>query len=197
MGEAIKNLKFKMKNYNVRDSTDLSFEFFLKSIYGERIFHGYSITRLRQECKRLVKTIKRAVELNIETDSFHKSRINLALDELDNAFKDKDFEPAYIIGLVKMVFLLLGDIPNNWNRKKTSQPSDFILNQHRKIVYLQNLRQKVNLIWKAHEYEPYCNTIKRHELFTTYMNENNGEWSLKKFIVWYKKKYPKFYLELF
>src|SRR3989344_5092215 len=124
-----------MRNYQVNDATELYFEYRLREIYGERINHNYSLSKFRSECKKLAKTIRRAINLNVETDNFHKDRINIFLDSLDRSFNDKDFEVKYILSLIKIIFLLLGGEPSNVNVRKTSQDAHFMLDLHRKVVY--------------------------------------------------------------
>lgn len=143
------------------------------------------------------KVLRKTIELNTNTDKKHLEEINGALEKLDISFKDKDFEPLYIVGLFKLIFLLLGDLPNNWSRK-TNINRSFFLHGRRQLVYNRNLEQKVTTILRAHEQnEKFQKIINRWDLSKLFRTETHKDILSQDFLRWYSDNYPNLYAELF
>jgi len=145
----------------------------------------------------MLKVLGKAIELNISTDKKHSKEIQFALEKLERSFKDEDFEPLYIIGLFQIIFLILGDLPNNW-RRKVNIGRSFSLNAKRELIYNRNLDHKINTILSAHiQDEKFSEEISSSNLTNLFRKETKNNVRSREFIEWYSDKFPNLYSTLF
>lgn len=188
-----------MKVYNTSESTKLAYGIFIEEVFGMKNSLSNSPFDLKNMCKRIIKTLRRAIFLNIITDKNHLKQINTSLHKLESSLKDKDFEPLYIVALLELIFLLLGDYPNNWQKKSVSPDDCYSLNKRRSLIYYQNIKQKVFIIFKAHtEKEQLSKELPFWKLTSFFRKQHsNKNIYCQEFIDWYSKNYPIYYSELF
>ena len=129
-------------------------ESLLCCLLGESMVNIHNGTLKQQEWMNILKkisgAIERAIEQNIISDEYHKSRIMVHKDILIKASSSKEnTDPQYILALVAIIFELLGGIPYYGDRSKLNKKNDFSLNALRTIHYLQDDYQKACTIMKA------------------------------------------------
>ena len=88
-------------------------------------------------------------------------------------------------------------MPNNWKQKSVRMiDSNWKLNEERTIIYVQNNKHKMNVIFEKlskglyAEELPKVSEMRDAFMFQFKYNEND-------FMNWFKNKYSKIYLELF
>lgn len=146
--------------------------------------------------KRIKSSLRESIAKNLNSDEFHKWRINLYLDQLDEAYESEhNTDPEFILSLTGLIFELLGGTPNNTGRRRLNRKDEFKLNNLRSLNYIQTPSQKVETILEASRYEPYCDFHRRTDLFKRYMTKYNG--NPEGFLEWYKEKYPDVYVKIF
>lgn len=138
----------------------IDFEYLLSHLFGNQNYHAVTGTNnikfLKQSYTKIFKSIKRSIELNIITSD------QVLLEELinicDNALLQlKQKKTAELINikmstyLTKLVFLLIGSFPKNWDRRKTNFNKEWILNRYRSISYTSTFQQKCFLILDNYE----------------------------------------------
>lgn len=129
-------------------------EHLLSVLFGKKHFHGHcghlSLSTWKNDVLRINHAIRRAVELNLEGDDEHRDKIAEQCGHLsDNLKTAKSADQANGIAikhLTTLIFMLLGDMPNNWERRGTSHPDTWKLDRHRKVVYVRTTEQKANRI---------------------------------------------------
>lgn len=180
-----------------------SFEIFEKIIFSSYIYHQDAGLKTLEEWKernlKISTAIKLAIEQNLlHTDKIHKNnilfQINRLIENINNA-KDFDYLSNEItIKLTKIIFLLLGDIPDNWDKKSKSLPKKWKLNRHRTLKYIITDRKKSLIIFK-YLYKAWSNKEKvqiLHEKLTLEMNSD-----YKQFNKWFKENHIEIYDHLF
>lgn len=146
--------------------------------------------------KRIVKTIRKVIELNVNSDNFHKLRLEYHLESVEEACRSKfNVDPQIILSLTEIIFELLGNEPDYSRRSRLTRKSDFLLNKLRTLHYTQTPNQKVDTIIEASRYEPFCKDHKSDELFQEYVT--NFKCNPDGFIEWYKSEFPNNYIKLF
>ncbi len=193
--------KGERKTYRTSESTQLVYSIFVSEIFGMNTPISSAPSDLKNHCQRIIKTLRRTIELNLTTDKQHYKQIQGSLEKLEISFKDDDFEPLYMIGLFKLIFLILGDLPNNWRKKSTSNDNSYLLNRRRSFFYNQTTRQKINVIAEAHrDKKEFENKIKWWELSSKFRKEHPGVKQSaysQEFLTWYSNQYPLLYSQLF
>jgi len=189
----------KQKVYETKESTKLAYGIFVESVFGMKTSLSNSPLDLKNMCKRIVKKLHRAIKLNLITDKSHLKQISFSIEKLELAMKDEDFEPLYIVGLLELIFLLLGDMPNNWQKKSVSPDRCYQLNKRRSLHYLQGVKQMVYVIFKAHtEDQETSNKLPFHTLTSEFRKQNKAkDIYTQEFIHWYSENYPISYSKLF
>lgn len=187
----------------------MGFDDLLYRLFGQSypINHSSNPTAISNDkwkiyLKRITKNIKAAINVNINTDSFHRSRIDLALKTMEDSFKEgeiesKFIESKFIEGLIKLVFLLSGDIPDNRKKKVVNKDQYFILQKYRNLVYMQSNAQKARTIIEANRYDPDLSENIRKEIEDHYYFKYRAGRRNPPFIDYYKKKFPERYSKLF
>jgi hypothetical protein len=177
----------------------LSADSFLGNVFGKPMSRKrgkMSQKNWEKILKRITSSLRESIAKNLNSDEFHKWRINLYLDQLDEACdSEHNTEPEFILSIIGLIFELLGGTPNNAGRRRLNRKDEFKLNNLRSLIYIQTPSQKVETILEASRYEPYCDFHKRTDLFQRYMTKYNG--NPTGFLEWYKGKYPDVYIKIF
>jgi hypothetical protein len=155
---------------------------------------------------KIVETIRKSIFENIsETDEFHKKLISRHIEHIINIIKNKDeknqnFEQSLIAKLFEIIFLLIGELPNNIGRsidgeKELTNKHIWRLNNYRNVQYTQNNTQKRNLIF--HFYDLGINS--NSEIKTEYLKKKYFDFKCndKVFVDWFKKEHPDQYVMIF
>ena len=179
----------------------IDFENLLSHLFGKQNYHATTGTSnikfLKNSYSKIFKSIKRSVELNIITvdqiltkDLF--SICDYALLELKQKHTAELVNIKMSIYLTKIVFLLLGSLPKNWNKRKTNFNKEWVLTKYRSINYTSNFQQQTFLI--LDNYGSYAN-LKKHPQIEKIWDKLNYEFGNDyfKFIKWFKENYSDIY----
>lgn len=126
-------------------------------ILGDASTHGLvgirTLTRWRQLGRRLVSSLEKFLDTNVETDSLHQEQLSVQIRLMREALDEKvgrEREPRLVMALVKICLLLMGSEPEHFFRRVVNRPEHYLLNEYRTVCFTQTGRQKVNLILLAH-----------------------------------------------
>lgn len=177
----------------------LSGDYFLRSLFGRPMSGRRG--KMRQKnwekiLRMITSSLKKSIAKNLNSDEFHKWRIALYIDRLDEACKSKyNTDPEFILSLTGLIFELLGRTPDYSGRQRLNRKDDFKLNDLRSLCYAQTPSQKVETILQASRYEPYSDFHNYTDLLQKYMTKYNG--NPIGFLEWYKGQYPDAYSKIF
>lgn len=190
-----------------KDVQQISYEFeALLSILFGKDYHQSCGLKTVDEWKALLKKIVNAIEKSmIETivtsDKTLKDQlINICENlnyEISSSNEWNSVSEKAIIGLVKLILNLTGEIPNHSQLQIVNKPKHWKLNKYRQIIYSQSFEQKYQLIVdKApSETESLSSSPSRNFLIRKLKDEFKD--NHRKFIEWYKSQYPDKYHEIF
>lgn len=181
----------------MRGRLDIDFEHFAVSLLGQRYYQfcNWSDERAYKKfLKEVAHQLKRVINSDFQSsDKFQLEMINRALKNLEECFKKNNYEAHYIKGLIRIIFWILGDYPNNWQKKNLRGKKICYPKHARTLLYSQSKRQKVYAILQAHKYYPYAKRISFSKLFYKLVRSKSDD----DFLNFYKKKYQDLYLKLF
>lgn len=182
-----------------------SFEIFLKSLYGRKYYHQTSGIKSKLEWEKMIlkiiNSIEKSIILTIENiDSTHKT--NLINDcqyiryHISNARNLNDINEKTILGLFRLIFLFIGEKPNNWELDKPYHSNHWTLNKRRQVIYIQSAKQKAELILeKAPNNDDFeKDTFNYHSLHKKLFQDFNRDY--QKFLDWIKINHTEKYLEI-
>jgi hypothetical protein len=168
-------------------------------------YHGYvgavSARTWKKDLAKTTRYISRAIELNARTDSFHRRELletrERLVSQIEGSKTADQANLAVIESLVKLVFMLLGDMPDNWNQKSPYRDSFWRLEAHRSQHFSQSSAQKVRLL---------IDLVDRRQrvkldlgdygsLREAYVSCSGG--NPEQFLEWFKREYPASYCEVF
>lgn len=180
-------------------SLSVGAESFLMRLLGRSMLYIHGI-RSQKRWKsiqiKIYNILKKAIANNLESDKFHRTRIDNYLSVMDDACKSKDnADIQMIISLTGIIFELLGRLPDYSSRRAMNRKDDYCLSGLRTFQYQQTPYQKMRTIIEASHYKPYCDHHKYEDLEEVYYSKYNGNAS--GFLEWYKEHYPKVYCEIF
>lgn len=175
----------------------IDFEYLLSHLFGKQNYHAVTGTHntkfLKESYTKIFKSIKRSIELNIITSD------QVLLEELNDLceialLQLKQKNTAELINikmstyLTKLVFILIGSFPKNWNKRKTNFNKEWILNRYRSICYTSTFQQKCFLI--LDNYEKHANK-KAYPKVEDLWNKLNYDFrnDYFKFVKWFKENY--------
>ncbi len=176
----------------------VGFEELLRNLYGKKVMHAsqMSISNWKQLLSKLAKTINSYVRENVVTDRFHWIWLNRALNTLERASRHRLYNTEFILGLIEVIFNLLGHIPEHyWKPSWPRNKKDFMLDRYRSLTYRQDRRQKINVIFRTAEFSEdsdlrrYSREFLRQRLVALKSQE--------KFLEWYRQDYSDIYARLF
>lgn len=183
----------------------LSFEHLMSILFGEKNYHGHvgwvKKSEYKKDLLKIIKYIKKTIEVNIESDRYHQNKLKSLLDLEKRIKKYKDINDINIeiIEIFTIViFELIGNLPGHLHCKHPYGDNYWKLGGFRKIIYLQSDSQKVNLIIYI------VDVIKKYKIDIPTKYYNLSElYSFKfksnpvVFLDWFKSEYPEFYCEIF
>jgi hypothetical protein len=172
----------KMNNpeYEIEDEmpSTIDFEYLLSNIMGKQRWHGFAghhdLKTWKSAVEKLFESINKHITYNVEaTDNLHKKELILeserALEDISEARVVHHVNEAAIIRLTNLVFLLMGNIPYNWEKKTLNRAKHYKLDEFRKVSYSQTNDQKINLFLLLMTERPYINKYKKSNYFIDYM----------------------------
>lgn len=190
--------KSEMKQFPPKVEIWVGFEQLLRNLYGKKVMHvsEMSISDWKRLLSKLAKTINLYIRENVVTDQFHWYWLNQALTTLQRAPKHRLYNTEFVLGLIEVIFNLLGHIPDHyWKSSWPRNKKDFILDHYRTLIYRQDRRQKINVIFRTAEFSEdsdlkrYSRELLRQKLVALKSQE--------KFLEWYRQECPDIYARLF
>lgn len=183
----------------------LSFEYLMSALFGKDNYHGYvgevSKSIWKKDLKKIVKYIKKSIELNVDADQCHKNRLISLCNELESKLSDanstEQMSVIVIEKLIKLVFHFLGNMPDHWRGRSPYADRFWELDGHRRLTYTQTDEQKAYLIiYLVDIRKDYTLKIKGfNNLHAVFYRKFKSK--AHHFIVWFKKMYPEIYCEIF
>lgn len=183
----------------------LGFENMLSFLFGKDNHHGDVGSMTHPEWKKtllkIINAIEKSVNQNVNfTDSYQKVELDRAINEVkvriarSNSINQTSHD--MILYLTKIIFNILGRVPENWDKKNTSRKELWKLSDFRTLGYTQNYTQKANLIIYLSDYSNYNEGLppKRDLQRKLYMELKCNDFE---FVEWFKLKYPQNYLKIF
>lgn len=182
----------------------LQFENFLSDLYGKTNCHGLvgwtGLSSYKKHILKISNSLKSSIEINLEDiDSAHyKSlidKLNMLEEEVRESRSFEEIGQSIVLRLFQFVFLILGDIPDNWHLAKKTHKSHFSLKKHRRIHYSQSLEQKFNLIIKQAPTDQFADLkYSKQMLLNSFSTEHNRNY--KRFLDWHKERFPEIHLRV-
>lgn len=183
---------------------ELNFEYLLSNLFGKKNYHGYTGLKTTDEWLsnliEIIDYIEKSIENSIETtDSFHKRQLhslcNRTKESIENSKGINQINQNTIIGLVKLIFELIGQYPDNWNLSRLNHKQHYELNKYRQIVYNQTDEQRYYYILRLSETHLRDKIPSYAQLINIFSYECNKDYS--NFIKWFKKNHSNYYMEIF
>lgn len=186
-------------------SVPISFEHLLTVLFGKQTYHGFvgvhKVYDWKTHILKLFNAIRKSIIINITvTDEFHKNELLVisgrAVEQIRQCKTKDEVNILALEYLTRIIFELMGKMPNNWDKKIVNRMEYWKLDEFRKLAYTQTERQKLNLILSLPNRDQYSDRFSdKSELFYKYrvnFRSNNN-----RFIKWFKEKYKDIYVELF
>jgi hypothetical protein len=182
----------------------IEFEYLLSHLFGKQNYHAITGTNnikfLKNTYTKIFKSIKRAVELNIisSDEVLIEDLVYIcenSLLELKQKYTAELLNIKMSTYLTKIVFLLIGQFPSNWDKHKTNFKKEWILNRYRTINYTSDFQQRCFLI--LDNYNKHSNPSqhpKLNKLWDKLNYEFKNDYS--KFVKWFKKNYFDIYKKI-
>ena len=147
---------------------------------------------------KLLQTIKIAmIHSELQTDKLHFESLIKTIDssiEYIKKQKDREIINGIILStLSRIVFLLIGEIPNNYEEGKDNKGS-WSLNKSRQIIYIQKSRHKEEVLFRlaqSGQIEGIADTI---ELNSQFLKEKMKKETK---IEWFERTRPSEFLSIF
>jgi hypothetical protein len=172
-------------------------------MFGESCY-GFTGLRKVSSWKRyrlnIVKAVRNSILVNLDTaDELHKNKPLELCDQASQSIREtgeKDrLNLLAIEYLIRVIFELMGRMPNHWSMKAVNRLEDWKADTFRKLTYVQTTKQKVELILSL-------------PCMDKYRTRFAHEWELSKklrhlkddgdrFVKWFKREYPDIYVEIF
>ena len=177
---------------------DMPFEGFLKTLFGAQSFHGSTGPKTVSEWKAIIQKVLEFVEKSLlftieVVDKEHQKQLYQHIDRLkesiSQATSNKKVCEEAILGLFKLVFNLIGGIPDNYRRKKLNHPSHWQINKYRQVLYIQDYEHKTNLIFR--DARNQANNNQKTDYLTQIQHKfYNLNGDHQKFMLWFMQAYP-------
>lgn len=171
-------------------------------LFGKRNYHGYvgsvGKTTWKKDTQKIIKYIKKAILLNVNSDNYHKSKLMRICDDLTEKIKKSttidEINILIIQEFTRLIFNLMGHMPNHWDHKQPYKDLYWKFYGHRSLLYIQNTDQKVGLILSLEKEIDItlCEYDSLGEVLCIKFRNDKG-----KFLSWFKKNYPSQYCDIF
>lgn len=186
-------------------SIPISFEFLLKTLFGNIVYHEFAREHKVYDWKttilKMINAIRKSILVNLDiTDDFHKNELlelcHIAEGKIKESKAKDAINVAAIENLIKIIFVLMGKIPDNYDKRVVNRLEYWKLNRYRKLIYTQTKSQKLNLILSLPNNLWYSDRFpEKLALFEKYRTYFRGD--VDKFIRWFKNKYKDISAEIF
>lgn len=135
---------------------------------------------------------------NVETDEMHMMMLYTGIASAKDALKQKDFWPQFTEGVLRIAFLLLGDIPEHRAYTRGNKRNGhYRLDRHRSVHYLRNGQQALNTLLAARRFGHPELTIDPQEAYRRFRRANGYKSTYKDFFTWFRKTFPADYAAVF
>ncbi len=182
-----------------------TFQDLLRAIFGKRSYEYMDeevrFSAWKKIMRNTVKKIRQAIAVNLDTTDALHMRTLLGLCEAANQgigrAKTKDeLDSSVIEILVRIVFELLGGMPENRDKLGVSNPRCWKLDTYRKVSYTQTAVQRVATIFSLKQRNEYSERLPpMGDFYDKLWREFKGD--RNKFLDWFKRKYTDVYLDIF
>ena len=183
----------------------LSYEYMMSFLFGKWNYHGHVGTFLRSSWKKdlekITKYIKKAIRINVRLDGFQQELLLEECDRFSDRIKKEKtingMNVAFIECYTRLIFQLLGNFPNHWDRKAPWADRFWEFDGHRTLQYTHTDEQKSYLIINAVDIRKNVKIKVKgfKDMHEAFYRGNGG--NAQKFIEWFKEHYPKTYCQLF
>ncbi len=138
--------------------TSLDTEHFLSFLFGKESTHGLANGLLdegtwRRYRRKVLSELRRYIDTNVvSTDALQQQRIDIALKKIEEAEgigQPLLREQAFVTGLVELCLVLLGAMPDHWERRVVNKAHHRRLDRQRTLMYAQSPEQRAHLIFDA------------------------------------------------
>jgi hypothetical protein len=183
----------------------ISVEYLFSALFGKLNYHGYvgsvSVSTWRKDLLKTANYVRKSVEINVQTDVFHRNQLLKTCDDLANRLREartlSAINAAAIECQTRLIFLLLGNMPDHWRRRAPYAPKFWELDGHRSLQYHQTAKQKAYLLINlvdirqlvSIELKDYADL---HEAFYRGFKSDADA-----FLDWFKKEHPSAYCSVF
>ena len=183
----------------------ISFEYLLSSLFGKRRYHGFvglhTFKIWKKHIIKLIGAIQKSITVNVDsTDELNKKTLiricERAIGEIKRAKRIENINMAMIECLTRLVFELMGGIPDHWDYKAVNRSEHWKLDHYRKLTYTQTTKQKACLILSLADKQPYGSQLPSYrDLGQKLWRDFRG--NANEFVQWFKQNYPAVYTDVF
>jgi len=182
----------------------ITYEYMMSHLFGKHNYHGHvgglSKTAWKKDLRKINKYIKKSVDINLNSDAYHKGMLAYLCDCLDQKISDakslNEVNVSFVETYTRLIFTLLGNFPNHWNRKAPYAERFWELDGHRTSAFVQTDEQKAALVLNLVDIKKAISVeLKDFENMHEAFSKCKSDASL--FIKWLKKNHPEIYCEIF
>jgi hypothetical protein len=150
----------------------------------------------KKHSRKLLHHLEQYISANLITDRAHREDIHNTINQIKQGvdLRTQVREPYLVAFLVKLCLLLLGKMPNHWNKKAVNHHEHFLLDQYRSLHYSQSYKQRAALILDALRKQGQAEF--GNEAHRKYSQARNTE-RYHEFVEWYQQVNPSKYAKLF
>jgi hypothetical protein len=172
-----------------------------QTLFGATSAHA-NATKTSADWKRTLAAILdelwQYIYANVETDEVHMMMLHTGIATAKEALKKKDFWPEYSAGVLRIAFLLLGDVPDHGRYSRgRKRDSHYRLTRHRSIHYLRDGQQALNTLLTAFRFGHPELTTDAREAYRTFRQRFGYRSTHKSFLKWFRKEFPGDYAATF
>ena len=172
-------------------------ECLLTRLLGRRYFTIHGVSIKEKKWKRilvgLLKSLKRSIDLAMDTDAVHKAEVNRYLYIIEQSVESKDTtDPEIILSLLGICYELLGGLPDNRKKKIiNNHKNNYKTDKMRTLHFIRSPQQKFNVIMQSALHDEFKSYYSEDELWGNFRGD------MRDFISWFKNEYPEAYGKLF
>jgi hypothetical protein len=177
----------------------------LSELLGKKRFHGacgHLPPRVwRTQLTHIFRTLRKAAHGSLHGDRKHRdvidARCNSAVKCLGDCKNTDELSAAAIRHLAQIVFLVMGEWPNNWHKSASAaaHPQNWSLTRLRSLHYLRSPDQLFQEILDLTELPGYKKILPtKGELWDRLSRVHKGDYEA--FLDWFKVEHPRVYIDL-
>lgn len=152
----------------------------------------------KSNLNQILKELKNYLLNNIDSDELHMYMIYSGFLAAKEALKQKYFWPAYTEAILRITFLLIGDLPDHRRRKGgRKRLGHYNLKRYRSAHYFQDQNQKLRTLLAVHKFGLPKLEKNPNVALREFRYEFGFSTTYKQFFKWYKEKYGKDYALVF